>query len=245
MTRNREENYFIVQLFTKEDFTDRSLLDFKRERDIELTIKDYSTYLTSHIIGSELSKQVIDFFIEYDNETLMPERCDAQEPVRDKFNREDTSGPVRWLSQPGGAVFLKGSKTFKYEGRIENHRFAPVWREGKFLKPKVEEPRFLGEIVLYIDVSSLKKKPDDYLFNLLLKLARIVKASYGLASSSEEYSNKQIDATKIDEIHRLPGSFWINYFGPDYVSLFEEELIGISSTSKKSNKEADIIFMME
>jgi hypothetical protein len=242
---NNQEQYFIVQLFTKADFSDPFLLNFRREKDNALTSKEYSTYLASNKIESENSRKLIDFFIEYDEGALIPEKCDAYEPIRDKFSKDDISGPLRWLSQPGGAIFFKKTKAIKYQGRIENHRFAPVWQEGKILKAKVEEPRFLGEIVLYIEARSLKRKPFDYLFNFLLQLARVVNAGYGLVALEEEYASNQVKISKINEDHRLPGIFWINYFGPDYASLFgDEKLNKVLPASKKFNHEGEFIFML-
>ena len=51
--------------------------------------------MTSNRIESKSSRDLINFFIEYDNGALMPEKCDAYEPIKDKFNKEDISGPLK------------------------------------------------------------------------------------------------------------------------------------------------------
>lgn len=245
MKMNDQEQYFIVQLFTQTDFSDASLLKFKREKDAILTTKEYSTYLMSNKIESEISHKLIKFFVEYDNGVLMPERCDAYEPIKDKFDKDNLTGPLRWLSQPGGAIFCKKTKGIKYVGRIENHRFAPVWQEGKIVKPKVGEPKFLGEIALYFETRSLKGKRFDYLFDFLQQLARVINATYGLVAFEGERANKQVEVTKPSEDNRLPGIFWINYFGPEYVALFgASRLNHVSSMSKRFNRENDFTFMI-
>lgn len=242
---SKQDRYFIVQLFSRVDFSDINLLNFKREKNINLTIKEYSAFLTSNRIESESSRDLINFFIEYDNGALMPEKCDAYEPIKDKFNKEDISGPLRWLSQPGGGIFFRRTSVIKYIGKVENHRFAPLWQGGEFLKPKAEEPKFLGEIVLRIDIGVLKKKPSDYLFNLLKQLANRVSASYGLVALEGEYIKMQDEIAKIDANYILPGVFWINYFGPDYVSHFgEEKLNNISSICDKVDREMGCTFMV-
>jgi hypothetical protein len=240
---SKQGQYIIVQLLTRTDFSDNALLDFKEEKGTTLTTNEYSTYLRSNKIESNNSRKLVNFFIEYDNGALMPEKCDAYEPIRDNFDKDDIAGPLKWLSQPGSALFLKRTKGIKYQGRIENHRFAPLWQDGKILPPKVAEPPFLGEINLYLEIGLLRKKKSDYLFDLLLQMARVINASYGFVALEAEYESEQIKISKLNKDSCLPGIFWINYFGDEYTTFFgAEKLRQIASTSSKFNLEDDFIF---
>lgn len=238
--------YFVIHLFTTVDFSDKALLDFKKARGIDLTTKEYSSYLRTNNIGSESSRELIDFLIKFDDGAFLPERCDAYEPVRDKFTPEDISGPVRWLSQPGGAVFFRKTKKLKYQGKVENHRFAPVWQEGIFVKPKVDEPVFLGEILLYVEVDSLKRKRFDYLYDFLLGLARTVCATYGFVTLDVDYEEKQKDVLDFAKRNKLPGIFWINYFGADITSAFGKEALNqaLPKVEKFFYDDRDLIFVL-
>lgn len=241
-----ESKYFVIHLFTAIDFSDKSLLDFKVTRGADLTAKEYSSYLRTNKIGSERSRELIDFLIKFDDGAFLPERCDAYEPVKDKFTPEDISGPVRWLSQPGGAVFFRKTKKLKYQGKVENHRFAPVWQEGIFVKPKVHEPFFLGEILLYVEVGALKKKRFDYLYDFLLGLARSVRATYGFVTLDVDYLGRQKEVSEFQKRNKLPGIFWINYFGTDLISAFRKEALNqaLPKTKKFLYDDRDLIFIL-
>lgn len=152
---------------------------------------------------------------------------------------------VDWLSQPGGAFFFQKAKGIRCGGRIENRRFTPIWSDGKFKKPIAQEPKYLGEMFLYVYANSLKGKPDEYMFDFLLNIGRTVGASYGLVAREEDYDAADVNVSKVVEEGKVPGMFWINYFGADFVPVFGEKNIDeVSVRSRKFIRERDFVFMM-
>lgn len=185
-------------IYTKEDFTDGSILEYLSTNN-EGTVKEYSEFLLSRTLYNRLAENIIRFISTYDSGFFKPEKCNAYEPVNKKFNEKELSGPISWLSQPGGAFYFKKDKIINIEGCIENRRFAPVW-EGEDgvqpLKPKVEEPVFKGEVKMFITTKVVSLKGVDYLLLFIKELCRIVNASAGLLSimgETEELENKVIE----------------------------------------------------
>jgi hypothetical protein len=227
------------------DFSDNSLLDFRKMKGDALNSKEYSEYVASNRIESNHARKLVQFFIDYDRGLLMPEKCDAYEPIREKFSEKDISGPLRWISQPGGALYLKRTTPVKYEGRIENRRFAPIWKDGSILRPKVMEPRFLSEIMLHFEIGVLKAKANDYVLDLIMQLARVVSASYGFVTHEDVKGIDQLDVVEAYQEGRLPGVFWINYLGADYISMFKRENVdGLVPLCEKFVCEQDLTFMV-
>jgi hypothetical protein len=210
-----------------------------------LKSKEYSEYLASNRIESKQARKLVQFLIDYDKGSLIPQKCDAYEPIREKFSEKDISGPLRWISQPGGALYLKRTTPVKYEGRFENRRFAPIWKDGSILRPKAMEPRFLSEIMLHFEIGVLKAKANDYLLDLIKQLARVVSASYGFVTHEDVKGIDQLDVVEAYQQGRLPGVFWINYLGADYISMFKKENVDVLvPLCKKFVCEQDLTFMV-
>jgi hypothetical protein len=175
--------YYQIKIFTRIDFTDIRLLELMEKKP---TPKEYSDAIQLINISSNNSQHILEFIANYDNGFLLPEKCDAYEPIREKFDPHNLSAPISWLSQPGSAVYLKKIKPFKYEGVIENQRFAPIWEDGsKFLTPKVKEPNHLGYIWLQIDENILKLKSQDYFFVFFNDLFNAIIGEYGYITNPE------------------------------------------------------------
>src|SRR5690554_4311912 len=109
--------YLQLKLFSKIDFTDSRLIELIKRCP---SSKKYSENVQEINISSDNSRQILELIAHYDNGFFLPEKCDAYEPIREKFDPNNLSAPIRWLSQPGSAVYLKKIKPFKYEGVIEN-----------------------------------------------------------------------------------------------------------------------------
>ncbi len=174
--------YFELKILSRIDFMDTEI---KKLRDQKPTIDVYTDRMQELTISSDNSRRILEFFSVYDNGFLRPEKCDAYEPVKDKFNPENLSEPIRWLSQPGGAVYIKKIKKFKFEGVIENHCLAMVWDEKGIPLSKNKDtysnrdPLYLSEIKLFVDYRITKLKSKDYLFDFFRKLFIEVNGEYG------------------------------------------------------------------
>jgi hypothetical protein len=180
-----------LSIFTKEDFTDKSILDFLSKTN-NLSISEYSNFLVSKTLRSELSENILEFISTYDSGFLKPDKCNAYEPINKPFDEDELSEPISWLSQPGGAFYFKRIKNFKIDGAIENHRFAPIWDEGKLLKPKGDESVYLGEIRLFFDEKVLQIKGGEYWMNIITELCNVANAKTGILQLQEENADDQI-----------------------------------------------------
>ena len=179
-------NYYQLKIFTRSDFTDPRLLELMKKRP---TSKEYSqTIQGMGKISSNNSKSILEFFANYDNGFFLPEKCDAYEPIREKFDPNNLEPPLRWLSQPGSAVYLKKIKSFKFEGVIENERIAPIWEDGNnFLSISPIDPYYLGYVWLHLDEKLLKLKSKDYLFEFFSKLYKIMSGEYGFIQNHDRW----------------------------------------------------------
>lgn len=180
--------YFQLKILTKINFTDVRLLELRESKP---SPKEYSSNIQQLEISNNNSKNILKFIANYDNGFFLPEKCDAYEPIREKFNPNDLKAPISWLSQPGCAVYLKKIKPLKFEGVIENHCLAMVWDEngvplsmnkGSYAE---RDPYYLGEIWLHIDEKIIKLKSQNYLFEFFLKLFENIKGEYGFIKSSD------------------------------------------------------------
>lgn len=173
-----------LRIYTKNDFTDKFILEFlKINKDI--SIKKYSEFLLSKKLSNDKATDIIAFLSNYDNGFFKPDKCNAYEPINKAFSSHDLGDPVSWLSQPGGAFYFKQTKGNKIEGVIENHRFAPIW-EGKILmKPKVNEPLYLGEIRMFFEDKIFLMKETNYWAIVLKEICEIVGSSFGFIASEK------------------------------------------------------------
>lgn len=175
--------YFQLKILTRIDFSDSRLLELIQKRP---TINEYSEAIQQMVISNNNSRRILEFIANYDNSFFLPEKCNAYEPINEKFDPNNLNAPIRWLSQPGCAVYLKKIKPFKYEGVIENERFAPIWDDNKnFLPPIAKEPYYSGYIWLHIDEKINKLKSQDYFFEFFYKLFEHIKGEYGFIKNPE------------------------------------------------------------
>lgn len=179
MKKVKEQLY--LQAFTKNDFTDERIKTFVAQKN-NYSIKEYGNFLESIKIENEFSINILNFLAFYEDGCLCPTKCDAYEPLREVFDPNDISEPVRWLSQPGSAFYFKRTKSrFKCDGAIENHSFPPIWENGgtKLLEPLAPEPEFLGEISLWFDKNDLTKykKDNQFIEEILHEIDKIIEVS--------------------------------------------------------------------
>lgn len=189
-------NELKAAIFTKEDFTDKSIVDFLGKSHT-VSIAEYSGFLSSIKVYNKLSENVIRFISSYDDGILRPDKCNAYEPINKNFSKDELFEPISWLSQPGGAFYFKKTKGLKLEGAIENLRFAPIWIEGKLMKPSVPEPVYLGEIRVFWEGEIVRKKGIDYWLAFIKGLCNAAKTNTAILQLQSENNNVLI---KEDEI---------------------------------------------
>ncbi len=162
-----------ITIYSKEDLTDYSLLQIK---DTDISQQEYSNFIMNNKISNEIVEELLFFICNYEEETWIPEKCDAYEPIREVFDALDYSTPIRWVCQPGCALYLKKIKKNSYNLVIENQRFMPIWDEyGKRVKPKVKEPSNLSKVELYFEDKIYKYKTQDSIDNFINGISKILK----------------------------------------------------------------------
>ena len=175
--------YFQLKILTRIDFSDIRFLELIQKRP---TINEYSEAIQKLDASNNNSRNILEFIANYDNSFFLPEKCDAYEPIKEKFDPKNLKAPISWLSQPGCAVYLKKTKPFKYEGVIENERFAPIWDDNnQFLPPIAKEPFYSGYIWLHIDEKITKIKSEKYLIEFFNNLFESISGEYGFIQNHE------------------------------------------------------------
>jgi hypothetical protein len=179
-----------LTIFTEQDFTDNSIVKYLSEN-VQFSSKDYSEFILNKVLWNDLAETLIRFISTYDNGFLKPDKCNAYEPINRSFNEHELAGPISWLSQPGGAFYFKKVKKDKIEGRIENHRFGPIWESGsgnRLLKPSVSEPPYKGEVTLFFDETLVQKRGVFFWKEFIYQLCKSINAMVGYLSFVDEQS---------------------------------------------------------
>lgn len=153
LDQNHNVHSIVLKVKSKKDLTDLNLLELKFKEN--LSINEYSEFIQSNIIESFNSEELIHAIVSFKDGLLLPNKCDAHEPIREKFDKLQLERPVKWMSQPGSALYLEKNKGIKYICEISNKRFAPIWQKGILLKPKTKEPEDLCEIIFNFEYKSI------------------------------------------------------------------------------------------
>jgi hypothetical protein len=170
-----------ITISSKKDLTDQHLLQIK---DSNISQQEYSDFIMNNKISNKIVEELLFFICNNEEKTWIPEKCDAYEPIRESFNVTDYSAPIRWVCQPGGALYLKKSKKNSYTLVIENERFMPIWDEyGKRLKPKAKESSILSRVELYFDDKIYKYKTQESIDNFIKGISKILKSDTILIDS--------------------------------------------------------------
>lgn len=137
-----------LQIEVRENPTDARYVEFMK--DWNFTEKECDVFCESiQGMGStEISKRIVQFFVEYKDGLLIPDKCGTFEPLRKDFNVENLLNYVSWLSFPAGCLMLK--KKYKYSAEISNNYYAFVFEEdGTVLIPKRTLSEYLGRITFW------------------------------------------------------------------------------------------------
>ncbi len=189
------------------------------------------------------AKEQISALCQFEGGLLLPTKSDASEPIREPFDPEDIGGPVRWLSQPGGAFFFKRTKTPKLNGYIANRKRPKIWTTSDAGRsvPVISmyaEPIFATQLVAWLDGRLLKQKGPEVVTKFLLALFNAAKGDYGYATAEEDQKEKNFltiesettITTKFvgtDPEFGIPGLYWTNIFGQAMTEWLGEKLWSI------------------
>ena len=169
-----------------------------------------------------------------------PEKCDVNEPVRERFDAKDIHEPVRWLSQPGGRFKFRKSKPPRIEGYISNLRFREIRtsdsKKGPWIpvKSRFPEPAFLTRWVVWLDAAAATRLGTAVLKRFLIKMFRVSMSEYGFLTTEEDHRKKNFKVTVegastvecyvgTDPAMGVPGIYWMNLFGPTYAAWLGKE----------------------
>lgn len=197
-------------------------------------MKQFILKIASFAELSEVTaRSFFDFLISYQGGIYTPDKCDAYEPLKKKFKKDDYSEQLTWLLKPSGLLIFKDSKG-NFLGNIENKQKAIVYVEknGKkvpFGNAKTSFIKF--EITLWVKTDAPEK-----LIEFFRKLYLATEGGYGFLALEEEY----VEQNFIKEIifggnikerfagdnfnEYVPGVYWVNMFGDAYRDLFANVL---------------------
>lgn len=188
-----------------------------------------------------------------------PERCDVYEPLREKFDLDDLSKPIRWLVQPGGEFKFKRNRPLRIQGYISNKLFpqmrgrahrAAEWED---FKPSVPEPLFCTQWAVWIDSAAAQEKGAEFLRCFLTEMFRTSEADYGFLTTESDHKAKNFLVQRDSEgtVEKfvgddpekgLPGLYWLNVFGRVYVDWFGRERIKqVPATLIQENPEGSVL----
>jgi hypothetical protein len=168
-----KQEYIILKVDSKFSLSDNNLLKMRDER---LQLSRYKE-LKQSLVYNVNSDALVKLFIDFENGILMPDRCNTAEPIKDKFISYEYKTQVGWLSHPGGALYLKKSKSIKYECYIENMHLRMIWNsDGSMTTPVASDPEYLCEIKMFINKSSLNAGNKGVVIRFYNELVSILKS---------------------------------------------------------------------
>jgi hypothetical protein len=203
------------------------------------------------------AREQISALSQFEGGLLRPTRCDASEPLRELFDPEDISGPVRWLSQPGGAFFFKRTKTPKLNGYVANRKRPKIWTTDDAgasvtATSKYAEPIFATQWVAWLDGKLLKQNGPEVVTKFLVTLFNAAKGDYGYVTAEDDQKGKnfltiETEATittkfvGTDPEFGIPGLYWTNIFGPTITEWLGETLWSIPGKIERVNGDATLV----
>lgn len=162
---NFDHKNICVQIEVKENLTDSRYVEFLK--DWNFTEKEFDAFLdATKGETTDMSKRIIQFFVDYKDGILLPDRCGTYEPLRHNFDKENLPTYVSWISFPAGYLIFK--KRRKYSATISNRYWAVCWIGDKLVVPKRVLPEYLGRITFMfakqrkIDMAFLEQLLRDF-----------------------------------------------------------------------------------
>ena len=242
-----------IDIYTRLDMTSKESLQM---RETITDVKELCRISQKTIFWSEPAEHLLRFIVDYDGGRLCPDRCNAYEPIRLKFDRNDISAPIEWVSQVGSAVLLKKNRPFPYVAQIENQRHMLLWEgtgKKQKLMPRRPDQVFLTKIDFWIDTKVLKVTSPEYLRQFFIDLFLVAEGDYGFMTLEADNKNKNylITRERLGQRMRyvgrdlekcLPGVYWINIFGREYVDWFgRERLASVPCFRREELKDGSVL----
>lgn len=126
---NWDKKNWLIKVELKENLTDARFFEFFENNQV-YTEKEYDRFEKSLIMPLYNSKarEIVDFFIEYKNGILMPNKYNCFDPIKHEFSIEKIANAIQMLCWPAGCLCLKKNRIYDVE--IQNHQAAIVFEDG-------------------------------------------------------------------------------------------------------------------
>jgi hypothetical protein len=174
-----------LQIKIKENLTDWRYLEFVNKWNF--TMDDYLTFYESvkGTIFNEVSERIVEFFVNYKDGILRPDRCGTYDPLKHKFRNEDVFKYQSWLSFPSGCLIFKRNRL--YSAEIKNRYWGLSWSGNNPIvtKPKRILPEYLGKITFWFPKQ--RKQDMCLLETLIVDFCSYLKTDYGIIFDQENY----------------------------------------------------------
>lgn len=185
--------------------------------------------------SSDFARTLVEFLSNFGNGALRPERCDAYPPIREKFDPNDLSRPIHWLSQPGSGIDFKRTHVPRYIGTVHNWRHGNFWEDG-CPEPIIgfPEPLFVLEWSLWMKPGKTRGTLTGDIMPFFKDLFQTSKGEFGLLclEAEKERKNFQQIVEKngltqryigLDPEFCIPGVYFATIFGKLYVDWFGKD----------------------
>lgn len=175
-----------IEIEVRENLTDSRIVNFiEKERNWDFSMKEFDEFyapIREDKSTNEMSLRIIQFFVDYKDGILLPDKCGSYEPLRDNFYKEDVFSCAKTLSFPSGDILFK--KKRKFDVSIENRYWALIWTNGKKTVPKGKLPEYLGGIRFRF--SKQRKIDMDFLEQLVRDFCSYLNTDKGYIYDQED-----------------------------------------------------------
>lgn len=170
-----------VQIKVKENLTDQRAVDFMQSWDF--TSKESKLFFATIVptLHNEHAQRIVEFFVNYKDGILTPDKYDYAEPIRKIFDPTDISDPVGNLSWPAGELEFK--KKYKFDAHIQNKYHSLVFKDDVIMKPMFELDEYLGIITFLF--SKERKIDMTFLKELVNDMCAYLNTDYGVIFDQE------------------------------------------------------------
>jgi hypothetical protein len=191
-----------------------------------LTMRFYSR----KSLDTKRAEALLSFLDTYSKGKLMPEKYDLSEPLKKGYSHANKVELIEWLSRRGGNVQLKRVKQIRYDLLISDNAQKNINLDGTLFSSIIQT-----ELIFWIDNNIIQSQSAKGLKTLLIRLSFILESDFSFITSMKDFDSKnhlEIDLgnTSIEayigetiEKTGIPGLYWINVFGKEYVNWFGKE----------------------
>ena len=168
-----------IKIKIKENLTDPRILEFIKERNWTFPLDDIDAFLDSveRPLYNERARQIVEFFVNYRNGVICPDRYNSCDPIKYPFDKNDISDPIAMLSFPAGDLNMK--KLRKYLVLIDNEEFGIVADPDYVVRPpRGKYPEYMG-VITFVFYKQWKIDR-SFVEQLLRDFCEYLKADYGI-----------------------------------------------------------------